>query len=85
MDILDPNRSDGVMNRDSPEVSLVIPVFNEALVIPKLFEETKAALSKITESFEVILVDDGSTDDSVAIMQQLREQEEGQGDRNAKR
>ncbi len=43
-------------------VSLIIPVFNEELLIEELCKRTIAAMSQITENFEVICVDDGSSD-----------------------
>ncbi|MBD0255222.1 MAG: glycosyltransferase family 2 protein [Cytophagales bacterium] len=46
-------------------ISLVIPVYNEESLIEKLFTRVMAALQTITEDFEVICVDDGSTDASL--------------------
>jgi len=43
-------------------ISLVIPVYNEEVLIEEVFERTRQALVSIHEDFEVILVDDGSTD-----------------------
>jgi dolichol-phosphate mannosyltransferase len=43
-------------------ISLVIPVYNEEILIFDLFERVKNAMEAIHEEFEVILVDDGSTD-----------------------
>lgn len=43
-------------------ISLVIPVYNEEVLIDEVFERTRKALVSIGENFEVILVDDGSTD-----------------------
>ncbi len=43
-------------------LSLVIPVYNEERLIDELFDRVRSALTSITESFEVILVDDGSSD-----------------------
>jgi len=55
----------------TPEISVVIPVFNEAAVLPQLFERLYAALERLRRSYEVIFVDDGSSDRSVTL---LREQ-----------
>jgi glycosyltransferase involved in cell wall biosynthesis len=44
-------------------VSLVIPCFNEELVLDELFKRTGAAIAGIKDkdlNFEVIMVDDGS-------------------------
>jgi glycosyltransferase involved in cell wall biosynthesis len=45
-------------------LSLVIPCFNEQENIPALLARVESALSLIARPFEVLIVDDGSTDDS---------------------
>ena len=50
------------------QISLVIPIFNEAELIDLLNERVMAAMSAITHDFEVICVDDGSTDASLAML-----------------
>jgi dolichol-phosphate mannosyltransferase len=46
----------------SPYLSLVIPSYNEEEVIPELLSRVEAALVQIGRPFEVVIVDDGSTD-----------------------
>jgi len=53
------------------ELSVVIPVRNEALNIAPLVAEIHAALDPVTE-FEIIYVDDGSTDDTAARIEALQ-------------
>jgi polyisoprenyl-phosphate glycosyltransferase len=48
-----------------PELSVVIPVFNEAEIIPVLHSRLSAVLEEMHIDHEIIFVDDGSTDDSV--------------------
>ncbi len=55
----------------SPQVSVVIPVYNEEQSLPLLFARLYPALDKLERSYEVIFVNDGSKDRSVAL---LREQ-----------
>lgn len=55
-----------------PEISLVIPVYNEAPNLEALYAEVTSALERWGRPFEVLLVDDGSTDGSVAILRQLQ-------------
>jgi undecaprenyl-phosphate 4-deoxy-4-formamido-L-arabinose transferase len=55
----------------NPEVSVVVPVYNEEEGLPQLFVRLYAALDALGRSYEVVFVDDGSTDRSAAV---LREQ-----------
>lgn len=48
----------------SPSLSVVIPVYNEEKTIDALVSRCVAVCEKSTDSFELILVDDGSTDSS---------------------
>jgi dolichol-phosphate mannosyltransferase len=43
-------------------LSVVVPVFNEGTLIPELVKRIKTSTKLITEDFEIIVVDDGSTD-----------------------
>ncbi len=52
----------------TPGVSIVIPVFNEEAVLPALFQRLYAALDALGERYEVIFVDDGSTDRSTQLL-----------------
>ena len=47
---------------ETPEISLVIPAYNEQEVIPELLRRVEAALRLAGQTFEVVIVDDGSTD-----------------------
>src|SRR5438477_9976829 len=55
----------------SPDLSVVFPVYNEEENIPILLDEIAKALAGKPWSYEVIAVDDGSSDRSLAV---LREQ-----------
>ena len=46
----------------TPRVSVVIPAYNEADNLAALFAELSTALESLGTSYEVVLVDDGSTD-----------------------
>lgn len=54
-----------------PEISLVIPVYNEEENLPVLAGEIRAAMEPAGISYEVIYVDDGSTDSSPAVLERL--------------
>src|SRR5690349_21542469 len=47
-----------------PEVSVVIPVYNELENIPVLYERLTGVLHGANLDFELVFVDDGSTDNS---------------------
>jgi len=51
------------------DVSLVLPVYNEEESLPSMLSTVFEELHKIGRSFEVIIVDDGSSDGSFAILQ----------------
>ncbi len=53
------------------DLSIVVPVYNEVESLPRLHEALCAALQNLQRSWEVIYVDDGSRDGSVAILEQL--------------
>ena len=58
-------------------VSVIIPVYNEQEVLPKLFERLYPAMDALQRGYEVIFVDDGSRDRSHGL---LREQYEKRPD-----
>jgi glycosyltransferase involved in cell wall biosynthesis len=53
------------------DLSLVIPVYNEEQNIPLLFEALYDTLKKMENSWEVIFVDDGSSDGSLLALKAL--------------
>lgn len=54
------------------DISVVIPVYNSSATLVSLLERLSTVLNGITPRYEIILVDDGSRDDSWAVMQSLR-------------
>ena len=51
-------------SRPRPDVSVVVPMFNEAGNLAPLMESLERSLTGLGRSFEVLVVDDGSTDGS---------------------
>ena len=49
-------------------LSILIPIFNEEENIPSLYDRLLAALKKIGRPYEVIFIDDGSSDGSLEIL-----------------
>ncbi|MGP1928329.1 MAG: undecaprenyl-phosphate 4-deoxy-4-formamido-L-arabinose transferase [Arsenophonus sp. NC-WZS1-MAG3] len=50
------------------KVSIVIPIYNEEQSLPQLLERTLAACQRLKQPYELILVDDGSADNSVKFL-----------------
>jgi glycosyltransferase involved in cell wall biosynthesis len=63
---------------DKPEISIVVPVYNGAGALPQVYAGIAEAMASLERSFEVLFVDDGSTDDSWRLIAGLRQ---AQGDR----
>ena len=53
-----------------PKLSVVIPVYNEEAVLPTLFARLYPALDALKIPYEIVFVNDGSKDRSVALLRQ---------------
>jgi len=53
-----------------PKLSVVIPVYNEEPVLPTLFARLYPALDALKVAYEIVFVNDGSKDRSVALLRQ---------------
>lgn len=62
-------------NEDKREFSVVIPVYNEGENLNSLYNELKSVLESLGRAYEIILVDDGSTDGSFLILEKLHGQD----------
>ena len=58
--------------RDFPSLSVFFPAYNDAPSLPGLLAKTFAALEAHVADYEVIVVDDGSRDDTAAVLERLR-------------
>jgi glycosyltransferase involved in cell wall biosynthesis len=61
-----------------PELSLIIPIFNEEAVIPELhrrLRDVMAVLEKDVRSWEIVFVDDGSKDESLTLLKRMSAEE----------
>ncbi len=67
-DLKNPSDSESVPDLD---LSIVVPVYNSAATLVLLLERLSRVLAAITQRYEVVLVDDGSRDDSWKIIQSL--------------
>lgn len=57
----------------SVEVSVVVPVFNEEENIGPLVDELQTVLDKVGRTYEILLIDDCSSDESFPVMKKLRQ------------
>ena len=57
------------------KISLVIPIYNEELLIDRLLDESVKSLKQFSEDFEIICVDDGSMDESLNKLTEYRKKE----------
>ncbi len=58
-----------------PVFSVVAPIYNEAETLPHFYIRVVAAMERLDEPFELVLVNDGSRDDSIAVMRALHERD----------
>jgi glycosyltransferase involved in cell wall biosynthesis len=61
--------------KPAPELSIVLPVYNEAASLPAVIPEISSVLRGIGRAYEVLAVDDGSTDGSLEVLLQLQVRE----------
>jgi len=57
------------MDKECPELSVVIPVYNEEANLPELLKRTLAACDALNTTYELVLVDDGSADRSMRMIE----------------
>src|SRR6516162_3360826 len=59
----------------TPVFSIVAPIFNEQETIPHFYDRTVAVMESLGEPFELVLINDGSTDGSYAVLRGLHERD----------
>ena len=52
-------------------ITLIIPVYNEEILIEELFKRVQSSMNAINSDYEVILVDDGSTDNTLKELKEI--------------
>src|SRR4051812_8136053 len=57
-----------------PEVSILVPAKDEAENLPLFMEQASAAFASAPQHYEIIVIDDGSVDDSWNVLQRLAAQ-----------
>ena len=66
------NPSIDFAEQSAPDLSLVIPFYNERDNLVELAEELEENLSSWEWSYEIILIDDGSQDGSAQLVRELQ-------------
>ena len=61
----------------SPELSIIIPAYNEEALITSTLDGLKTYLSGRSEKYEIIVVDDGSLDKTAGLYSGLDEKSSG--------
>lgn len=53
------------------ELSLIVPCYEEEASVPIFYEETKKVLEQMNVSYEILFIDDGSKDGTLAVIEEL--------------
>ena len=64
----------------NPEISLVIPLYNEAENITILYEEIRTSIDPLRKPYEIIFVDDGSSDSTLERLKNMKRKEKRQNE-----
>ena len=59
-----------------PDLSVVVPILNEEASLPELYRRTTAALAGLGRSYELIFVDDGSSDGTFSVLERLHAEDD---------
>jgi glycosyltransferase involved in cell wall biosynthesis len=57
------------------DLSIVVPVYNEEESLERLIQETRVALAALGKAYEIVVVDDGSTDGTYPVLARLHRDE----------
>ncbi len=57
------------------DLSIIVPVYNEELSVQPLYDATTKALTKLNLDYEIFLVDDGSSDNTLIVAKKICEKD----------
>jgi len=66
-----PSAKKAARTNSLPYLSVVVPLFNEEESLRELSEQLRGVLARMRKPYEIIFVDDGSTDSSFRVLQEL--------------
>ena len=61
----------GLYTKKMPKYSIVVPFHNEEENVTALYDRLKAVMEQIGDSFELVLVDDGSSDRTYKLLEEI--------------
>ncbi len=70
-----PETAADAVRGEAPEVSVVVTVFDEAATLEELITRSTAALEPLGRAYELLVVDDGSSDGTFAVVERLHERD----------
>jgi glycosyltransferase involved in cell wall biosynthesis len=68
LDQIDANES---LDQKNPDISVIVPIYNEVESLPHLVEAIATTMREADLNYEIICVDDGSTDGSTELLKEL--------------
>ncbi len=63
------------MTQERPRFSIVAPAYNEEEVLPEFYRRVRDVMDALGEPWELILINDGSWDNTLAVMRELHEKD----------
>ncbi|MBN2014706.1 MAG: glycosyltransferase family 2 protein [Candidatus Altiarchaeota archaeon] len=57
------------------ELSIVVPVFNESESLAELYSKLKQVIERLNKEYEIVFIDDGSTDNSFEVLEGIHAQD----------